>query len=103
MPAVARVSDPSRAQCEEKYHVEARFVPREGDERLSEGRKSDSRRVAGNRESSETKRNAGRPGKAERARKHAAGDLGRALRSVYDRALREEVPPDFLDLLGRLD
>lgn len=73
---------------------------REGDERLSEGSKSDSRRAAGNRQKSESKR---RPRKGDRAQKNGAGDLGRALRSVYDRALREEVPPDFLDLLGRLD
>lgn len=32
-----------------------------------------------------------------------AGDIGRALRSVYDETLRENVPDDFLDLLGKLD
>ncbi|MGF1549236.1 MAG: NepR family anti-sigma factor [Sphingomonadaceae bacterium] len=31
------------------------------------------------------------------------GDLGAALRSVYDRTLNEEVPPEMLDLLGKLD
>lgn len=36
------------------------------------------------------------------ARKHRAADLGRALRSVYDDTLRETVPDDFLDLLGKL-
>ena len=36
------------------------------------------------------------------ARKHRAADLGRALRSVYDDTLRESVPADFLDLLGKL-
>jgi hypothetical protein len=30
------------------------------------------------------------------------GDLGRALRSVYDDTLREPVPEDFLNLLGKL-
>ncbi|GAA4034856.1 hypothetical protein GCM10022281_13810 [Sphingomonas rosea] len=29
-------------------------------------------------------------------------DVGRALRSAYDEALREDVPDDFLDLLGKL-
>jgi hypothetical protein len=29
-------------------------------------------------------------------------DIGRALRSVYDETLRENVPDDFLDLLGKL-
>jgi hypothetical protein len=37
------------------------------------------------------------------ARKHRSGDLGRALRSVYDDTLREAVPDDFLDLIGKLD
>ncbi|HEX2804385.1 MAG TPA: NepR family anti-sigma factor [Sphingomicrobium sp.] len=35
-------------------------------------------------------------------RKKRAGDVGRALRSVYDETLREDVPDDFLDLLGKL-
>jgi hypothetical protein len=30
-------------------------------------------------------------------------DVGRALRSVYDDTLRESVPNDFLDLLGKLN
>jgi hypothetical protein len=30
------------------------------------------------------------------------GDLGRALRSVYDDTLRESVPDDFLNLIGKL-
>jgi hypothetical protein len=30
-------------------------------------------------------------------------DVGRALRSVYDDTLREEIPVDLMDLLGRLD
>lgn len=29
-------------------------------------------------------------------------DVGKALRSAYDEALQEEVPDDFLDLLGKL-
>jgi len=31
------------------------------------------------------------------------GSVGRALRTVYDDMLREEVPKDFLDLLGKLN
>ena len=38
-----------------------------------------------------------------RKRKHASGDVGDALRSVYDRALGEGIPPEMLDLLGKLD
>ena len=39
-------------------------------------------------------------GKARRGKR--TGDIGRALRSVYDETLRENVPGDFLDLLGKL-
>jgi len=35
-------------------------------------------------------------------RKPRAGDLGRALRSVYDDTLRETIPDDFLNLIGKL-
>lgn len=35
-------------------------------------------------------------------RKQRSGDLGRALRSVYDDTLREAVPDDFANLLGKL-
>lgn len=35
-------------------------------------------------------------------RKQRSGDLGRALRTVYDDTLRETVPDDFLDLIGKL-
>jgi hypothetical protein len=35
-------------------------------------------------------------------KKKRAADLGRALRSVYDDTLRESVPDEFTDLLGKL-
>ena len=31
------------------------------------------------------------------------GDVGRVLRSVYDSTLNEDIPDDFLNLLGKLD
>ena len=31
-----------------------------------------------------------------------SGDVGQALRSVYQRAVDEQIPPDLLDLLGKL-
>jgi hypothetical protein len=44
-----------------------------------------------------------KPTAADRGgRKARSGDLGRALRSVYDDTLRETVPDDFLSLLGKL-
>jgi hypothetical protein len=32
----------------------------------------------------------------------ASGEIGSALRSVYDGALNEDIPPEMLDLLGKL-
>jgi hypothetical protein len=44
-----------------------------------------------------------KPQASERGgRRQRSGDLGRALRSVYDDTLRETVPDDFLNLLGKL-
>lgn len=39
---------------------------------------------------------------ATRQRQRAT-PLGRALRTVYDETLREDVPDDFMDLLRKLD
>ncbi|MES2148138.1 MAG: NepR family anti-sigma factor [Pseudomonadota bacterium] len=36
-------------------------------------------------------------------KKGRSSDLGRALRTVYDDTLRESVPDEFMDLLGKLD
>ncbi len=38
-----------------------------------------------------------------KVRKAKTGNVGRALRTAYDDMLRETVPKDFLDLLGKLD
>lgn len=45
----------------------------------------------------ETTKTQAAPGKKRRG-----SDIGRALRSVYDQTLREEVPDDFDDLLRKL-
>ena len=37
-----------------------------------------------------------------KGRKQRASDVGRALRSIYDDTVRETVPDDFLNLLGKL-
>jgi hypothetical protein len=42
------------------------------------------------------------PASERNGRKQRSGDLGRALRSVYDDTLRESVPDDFLNLIGKL-
>jgi hypothetical protein len=44
----------------------------------------------------------GQGGSGGRTRGGRSGDLGRALRSVYDDTLREPVPDDFLNLIGKL-
>ena len=46
----------------------------------------------------------GRSGKSlnQPKKRQRSADLGRALRSVYDDTLRETVPDEFLDLLGKL-
>jgi hypothetical protein len=63
----------------------------EGDESLSGSRKANGR---GSPE----------PGSPDRkSRKDRTSTIGRALRTVYDDMLREEVPRDFLDLLRKLD
>jgi len=68
-----------------------------GIEQLSEGSKNDHPARSG---SGKPRTKAGRKGASPARAK--AGDVGRALRSVYDNTLREDVPRDFLDLLGKL-
>jgi len=70
--------------------------PREGDERLSGSHKGES--PGGGKSKDSRMDNAGE----KKARKQRTADVGRALRSVYDDTLRESVPGDFLDLLGKL-
>jgi hypothetical protein len=40
---------------------------------------------------------------SRKPRKDRSGTVGRALRTVYDDMLREDVPKDFIDLLRKLD
>jgi hypothetical protein len=76
--------------------MSARRTRARGDQELSARKRSetegagDSRR---SRRSTASERN---------AHKQRSSDLGRALRSVYDETLREAVPDDFLNLLGKL-
>ena len=41
-------------------------------------------------------------GGEKKSRKQKSGDIGRALRTIYDDTVREPVPDDFRDLLGKL-
>lgn len=67
---------------------------REGDESLSAKKEAGSRSAASPEQQ-------GKP-KARGRKGTAPDDLGRALRTVYDETVREDVPDDFLDLLGKL-
>jgi hypothetical protein len=68
----------------------------EGDERLSANKRSETEGAE------DPRRSKSFPASDGRSRKQRSGDLGRALRSVYDDTLRETVPDDFRDLLGKL-
>ena len=70
----------------------AHVPAREGDERLSGTSKASGGRGESDTGQSENKK-----------RRDKRAPIGRALRTVYDDMLREEVPKDFLDLLGKLD
>jgi hypothetical protein len=67
-----------------------------GDEELSAKKATDAEGAGNSRRSK--KSNISERG----GRKARSGDLGRALRTVYDDTLREPVPDDFLNLIGKL-
>ena len=66
-----------------------------GDERLSANNKSDER-PDGKRDDPSV------AASGKRRRSPPPADIGKALKSVYDDTLREDVPDDFMDLLGKL-
>lgn len=66
-----------------------------GNERLSD------KKLGEPKKSSHADKKAG-AARATKKRSQRGSDVGRALRSVYDETLRESVPDDFMDLLGKL-
>lgn len=86
-------------------HLEFRGRPFEGDERLSEPRpKSTSGKAGESGPAGKAARGAPKDGSRRAgAPRKTQGDVGRVLRSVYDTTLNEDIPDDFLDLLGKLD
>lgn len=74
-------------------------VPFEGDERLSDAKRKTNSGKAHATKSAGSGGSERRPG----APRKNQGDVGRVLRSVYDTTLNEDIPDDFLDLLGKLD
>jgi hypothetical protein len=75
---------------------DARLCPRRGDERLSAKKGSE---TDGAEDKTRPQKPSASKGKAGKPR---SGDLGRALRTIYDDTLRESVPDDFLSLIGKL-
>ena len=73
---------------------EARLDPREGDERLSAKKRNEPDEGAHKRP--------GKPSPDKSVRKQRSTDLGRALRTISDDTVRETVPDDFLNLIGKL-
>jgi hypothetical protein len=73
---------------------------------LSGRHQGESDGIGNNKTSSKGAANSASAGKAtprtKVVRKQRAADLGRALRSIYDDTLRESVPDDFKELLGKL-
>ena len=43
-----------------------------------------------------------RPQQKKKKKSAGGADLGHALRSAYQRTIDEQIPPDLLDLLGKL-
>jgi hypothetical protein len=70
----------------------AHMLALEGDESLSGTSKANGRNSQSGSGSADKK-----------SRRDRGGTIGRALRTVYDDMLREDVPKDFLDLLRKLD
>ena len=73
-----------------------------GDERLSGRQQSESPNIEKSKAARKAKADSQGARHEKAGRRHRVADLGRALRSVYDDTLRESVPDDFLDLLGKL-
>jgi len=50
-----------------------------------------------------TKSKGGKPTERRKRKRPPASDIGTSLRLAYERTLAEDVPPEMLDLLGKLD
>ena len=89
---------PGRSRCAAQWDLyDARRGTRaRGDEQLSARKGSESEGAGHSRHSKKSKAS------DKSGRKSRTGDLGRALRSVYDDTLREPVPDDFVNLIGKL-
>ncbi len=73
-----------------------------GDERLSGRQQGESDGIGNDKGSSKAGKTGKNAPRDKAGRRQRGSELGRALRSIYDDTLRENVPDDFLDLLGKL-
>lgn len=92
----AFLARPNPLRVESIFAYERACTRARGDERLSGSPKGETR------SSGKGKRSPNPEDGDKKGRKHRSAEVGRALRSVYDDTLRESVPGDFLDLLGKL-
>jgi hypothetical protein len=97
-PDLVRIwGDGRRRRCTVSWDLyDARQYPREGGRGLSAKKQGESDEAGNSRRSTKS------TARGKTAKKHRPGDLGRALRSVYDDTLREAIPDDFLNLIGKL-
>ena len=72
-----------------------------GIKRLSDRKKDSGEKGKSTR--SPKKKSASSADQSDGARRSGGAKWGRVLRTAYDDALREPVPAEFLDLLGKLD
>ena len=68
-----------------------------GEDEKDGGRRADAKGANSN----SPERSASDPAAPTRKR-HPATEVGQALRSAYQRTLSEDIPPEMLDLLGKL-
>ena len=89
--------DSVRSRCVlSQYLYDARLCPRQGGRELSAKKRSQT-------EGAQDRPRPQKPSPSDKkARKQRSGDLGRALRTIYDDTLREPVPDDFASLIGKL-
>ena len=73
-----------------------------GERNKRDGAKGTTSRSAGRRSYDNSGKKAG-PRTANSGARLSGTNVGRVLRTAYDDALREAVPDEFLDLLGKLD
>jgi len=103
-PGALRARGLNSNRCALEIHRYERAHPRKGDERLSGRQQSKLHQADKDGASSKpTSGDASANDGGNKGKHKRSPEVGRALRSVYDDTLRENVPDDFMDLLGKLN